>query len=886
EPGIGKTAMLEEAATLVENMRVLRARGLESEQSVPFGGLLQLLRPVLALLDRIPRPQADALGAALLLEPRTGANPSRFAVGAATLSLLSRAAEDGPIAVLVDDAHVLDQPSAEALVFAARRLLTDAVAIIATVRPSEPGTSPWTALPSFDLRGLTLSAARELLAKTATGQSTAHQLTGEQLAGLHQATAGNPLALLELGEQLDRIATLPPGSPFVVSTELTRRFIGQVADLTAGARSTLLVAAADSHSLAVIHQACLRLGLPGARLTEAVDAGLVTVSGDRLEFRHPLVRSAVYGSADAGTRRTVHRALAAVLPEDESDRLAWHISEGAVTPDEPAAATLDSVARRASARGAFAIAARAHERAAELTIPSQLLAQRLASAGRAAWLAGAGEHAVLLLARALDNASTPQLRTTIQELRGAVETRSGRLDEARSTLSQAAAEAEAIDPDMAVRLLSDAIHVSFYLAEPATALNAAETIESLLGVTVDPRSRFHGTMACGMARILGGAGEAGVEQLRRAVALTPDADTFEEDQLHLPHQLLGPLWLREAGASRKLLDGAIDRLRDQTALGVLPYLLMHIARDDATTDRWDDAEAGYLEAIRLATETRHSTDQAASMAGLGWLWARRGRVQEFREMVPAALELCRTTQVHIGTAWLMFAQGDLEAGLENPAAAARHYEALEARLRDAGLSDPDLSPAPELTEAYLHLGRTEDAHRVAAGFEAKAVAKGQPWALARAERSLGLCAPDASGEAHFRSALELHRQTPDSYETARTELALGARLRRGRRRVDARPHLRSALATFQDLGAAPWAHKAVQELDATGETVHHRAVDALDQLTPQERQISRLLAQGRTTRETAAALFISPKTVEYHLRHVYVKLGVRSREALAEAFAR
>ena len=268
EPGIGKTALLEDAETLVGNMRVLRAEGVPSEQSVPFAGLLQLLRPVLPMLDYIPAPQSRALSSALLLAPGSGNEPSRFAVGAATLSLLCRAAEDQPLAVLVDDAHLLDSPSAEALVFAARRVVSDAVAMIFAVRSGAPGAAVWRSLTTLTITGLDLEAARELVTR-----APGSVVRREQIERLHAATAGNPLALLELGERVDRLGALPPEASLAVSEELTRSFIGRAEDLSAGGRAALVVAAADSASLATVLKACAALGFAEPRLTEAEDAG-------------------------------------------------------------------------------------------------------------------------------------------------------------------------------------------------------------------------------------------------------------------------------------------------------------------------------------------------------------------------------------------------------------------------------------------------------------------------------------------------------------------------------------------------------------------------------------------------------------------------------------
>lgn len=878
EAGIGKTRLLEEAAALAASMRVLRARGLEPEQPVPFGGLLQVLRPVLGLLDHIPVPQARALASALLLDGGEEVLGNRFAVGAATLSLLSRAAEDLPTAVLVDDAHLLDQPSAEALLFAARRLISDPVAVLVTTRPGEPGSALWASLPQLTLTGLDLPATQELL--SLRGQS----VTTEDAARAHRVTAGNPLALLEVGTEVDRLAVRPVDLPVTIPEQLTRFFLARVGTLTGDARTALLVAAADSASLTEIDDACRWLGLEGAHLAEAVEAGLVSIDGDRVQFRHPLVRSAVYGAADATTRRSVHRAFAHVVPQHETDRLAWHLSESAVAPDETTAATLAAVGRQAASRGAFGIAADAHERASELAANRAWQVEELALAGEAAWLAGRTDRSRDLLDRALRRRPTPLLRARIEECRGEVETRSGSLDDALATLLRASHDVQDLDPVTAVRLLSDAVHVCFYLADPAAALRASATIEALLMRTDDAHAAFLGSMATGMALVLAGAGDEGIHRLRDAVLMLAEGRyDAAADHLRPRHPVIGTLWLREAGRGRELMGDAVAELREQAALGTLPSLLMHIARDDATTDRWGDAEAGYLESIRLATETGQTTDLAVSSAGLAWLYARQGREQDCRLHADEVAEVCESRHIRLGTAWLEFALGDLESGMGNPDGAVRHYERLTALLEARGLMDPDQSPAPELAEAYLQVARRQDAAHVVEAFGPKAEQKGQPWSLARLERATGLCCPDREFEPHFRTALELHARTPDRYETARTELAYGARLRRLRRRVDARPHLRSALTAFESLGATPWADAAARELEATGESVHRRESSPLEELTPQERQISRLLVEGRTTRETAAALFISPKTVEYHLRHVYLKLGIRSRQALAEA---
>jgi DNA-binding CsgD family transcriptional regulator len=387
-----------------------------------------------------------------------------------------------------------------------------------------------------------------------------------------------------------------------------------------------------------------------------------------------------------------------------------------------------------------------------------------------------------------------------------------------------------------------------------------------------------------MALIADGHGEAGAAATRAAVEILEQSDELRDDPRLLVWAAIGPMWLRETDAGRGPIDRAFDEARARGAVGVLPFLLHHLARDQATTDKWAAAEASYDEAIRLGRETGQRVEVAAALAGLAWLEARQGREGPCREHAAEAATLCRELGVGLYGIWVIQALGDLELGLGRPLVAIGHHEAQAQALRRQRIADVDLSPAPELVDAYLRAGRQHDAVAVASDFVAQAEAKGQPWARARAARCRGLLAPPGELESHFEEAIELHERTPDGFETARTRLAYGARLRRTRKRVRAREQLRAALEIFERLGARPWADQAAAELAATGETARRRDASTLDELTPQELQIARLLADGKTTREAAAAVFVSPKTVEYHLRHIYAKLLIHSREQLVAAF--
>jgi predicted ATPase len=460
EAGIGKTALLDAAVASADGMQVLRATGIEAEREVPFGGLLQLLRPALHLIDAIPAPQAEALSAALAL--RVGTAADRFAVGAGTLSLICKAAERRPVALLVDDAHLLDRPSAEALAFAARRLLADPVAFLATVRSREHCALTEAGLPEVQVGALDLASAAELVAQRWDGAVPA-----ELLDRLHRATGGNPLALLELSADLESLVRLPPDAPVPVPRTVADAVARETARLDGAARTALLVAAASGGDLPLVLRAIGLLGIEPAALERAERERLLTISDDRVVFRHPLVRSSVYRAAGPDERRAVHRALFTALPEPEVDRRAWHLAEAVSGPDEEAADLLESAAVLARSRSADAVAATAFCRAATLSVGDAGAVRRLVSAGESAWLAGQVRRSRTLLAEALRRASAPEQRVRAQEVLGAIAARSGSLVEARDLLSAAASEAEAIDPDLAVTLLADAVHASAIRRGPA-----------------------------------------------------------------------------------------------------------------------------------------------------------------------------------------------------------------------------------------------------------------------------------------------------------------------------------------------------------------------------------------------------------------------------------
>ncbi|NUU18555.1 AAA family ATPase [Cellulomonas humilata] len=867
EAGIGKSALLEDAAAAVTEagMRVLRAAGIDAEREVPFGGLLQLLRPVLDHLDAIPAPQAEALGSALALVP--GSAGERFAVGAAVLSLLSRVADDGPVAVIVDDAHLLDPPSAQALCFAARRLTADPVVVLLAARDETPSVVSSAGLPTLVLGGLTDADAAELAG------SLGRRLPDEARARLLSSTGGNPLALLELTDE--GFDALPPGAPVPVPASLARTFARRADALSEGARTALLVAAAAGGDLAAITDACALLGVSVGDLDEAAREQLLTVDAHRVTFRHDLVRSGVYAEAAPGARRAVHAALAQAVPADDVDRRAWHLGEATASPDASVAAVLDEAATRARGRGAWAVAAAGFDRAAGLSPDPADRAQRLVSAAESAWRAGLPDAALDQLARASELPRSPALRTRAATLDGTIAARTGSVERARDVFVTAGTRAD-VDPDTAVAMLAEGILACMFAGDVATAEAATARIAALEPRTA--RARWVGSMATAVADIL--AGHGGPDLLRAAMA---EVDQYLDDPQLAPWLVILPLYLRESTVGRDVIPTVVPHSRRRSDIGGLPILLFYVARDQATTDRWDDAVAGYTEGIQLAREAGQATDLTACLAGLSWLEARRGDADACLAHAEEALAIAGEHHLGFHQTWAMTALAERELNLGRTDAALERFRELDVVLADLGLVDVDISPAAEMVEVLVRQGKTDEAGALAASLTERAEVKGQPWSLARAARAAGLTCPDTDVDVCFSVALAYHQHTPDAFETARTELAYGSRLRRMKRRVDSRPHLRSALATFERLGAVPWADQAAAELRATGETAQRRSATGLDHLTPQELQVASMLAAGRTTREAAAALFLSPKTIEYHLRNVYLKLGIRSRAELAGA---
>ena len=880
EPGIGKTALLEHAVAEAGPMKVLAARGVEFEADVPFAGLHQLLTPALGLMDRLPPIHASALRSSLGLGERIEAD--RLIVGAGVLELISAYAERDPLLITVDDVQWMDRASTEAIAFAARRLIADPVCILVAVRSEEDSPFRTSGMTELNLGGLDRDSATELIRRTSSAE-----FTREHIDRMVDATGGNPLALLELAPVGPQHSSAPLSElPIVTSVE--RSYLRRADGLTDGTRRILqLMSASGVADLAVVRRAAGVLEIAAEDIERAEGTeGLVRVVADRVEFVHPLARAAIYHSASAAQRRAAHRALAAVMTDPDSiDRRAWHLAAAADGYDGDAAQALEAAALRARESSGYDAAAAALEESARLTEDPELRGRRTYRAADNAWLAGQAGRAVELLAAARKLSTSIAVLVDIDNLDGHIAMRRGAVMEGYRKMVAAADAIEPTDRLQAIRILADATVSTYGAGFPAEMLGGARKALEMLKPGDPPEQAVFARVAYGTLAIMAGHGSDGPKRLHESVALFRAVPSDSVDPLVLMCAGLAGLFLREAEVGRELLDRALNQAREHAPTAALPSVLFMLGRDAAATDRWPLARAQYEEGSRVARETMQLTWLAGMVSGLAWLDALEGREEECRAHAAEGLELSERYSMSLFKAWSHIALGQLELGLGRPEDALAHFKECSEFLHSVSIDDPDLSPAPDIVDALVRLGRLEEARAVSDAYRKSAEAKGQPFALARAARARALLATDAAYARDYESALGHHEGTPDVFERARTQLYFGERLRRARRRVDARRHLREALKAFDLLGAAPWSERALAELQASGETARVRDDRYRQQLTPQEFQVALTLAEGATTREAAARLYLSPKTVEYHLRHVYDKLEIRTRDELASAIA-
>jgi DNA-binding CsgD family transcriptional regulator len=872
EPGVGKSTLLADAVERAGNMEVLRADGFESESELAFAGLHQVLRPLLEHVHEIPAPQAAALRGALGLAP--GTEPDRFLISVAVLSLLAAAAETRPLLCLVDDAHWLDQPSAESLTFVARRLEAEPIALIIAARSGEGRTFDAPGLPELCLTGLSSDAADALLS-----ERTQVTLSPEVRDRLVERTGGNPLALLELPQLLteDQLAGRSPlADPLPLGDTLEAAFLARARDLAVESQVLLLVAAADdTGDPGVVLRAARELGIEPAAFRAAERAGLVSFGERAVEFRHPLVRSAIYHGASLPERQDAHELLAHILEGEEyADRRAWHRAAATAEPDADIAEELERSADRARRRSGYAAAAAAFERAAALTPDDDMRARRLLAAADAAWQAGRPHGAAALLEDARALTSHALLNADIDHLRGAIEFQRGKASQAHAILLAGAAEVATVDPRKAVKMLVSAGEAAGFAGDFKNEIEAARRAEELSAWSEG--GTFESAWTVGIGSVLAGDQAKGMPLLRDAVA----AAEGSEDARRLLSAGEAAIYLGDVPAARTLCDRAVRAARAAGAVGGLPFALQLLAAFEVIDGWLAAAAANASEGLRLAQETGQENSAAHHLAVLARVDALRGREDDCRRHAGEAFELAETHGLLFQAATASWALGELDLGLGRTAEALSRFATLADLTPGTGHPIIALYTAPDLVEAAVRADRADAAHTALEMFEQWADQTGSPWALALLERCRGLLASGNAADSHFEKAVEHHSTVGRSVEAARTELIYGEFLRRARQRKAAREHLRAALDLFEQVGAQPWAERARAELRASGESARRRDPSTIDELTRQELQIARFVAQGLTNRQVAEQLFLSPRTIDFHLRNVFRKLGIASRNEL------
>ena len=867
EPGVGKTALLESAIASLSGFRVVRTAGVESEMELAFAALQQLCAPLLDRLDRLPAPQRDALGVAVGLS--AGSPPDRFLVGLAMLSLLSEAAEEQPLLCVVDDAQWLDRASAQAFSFVARRLLAESVALMFATR--NPGDE-LEGLPKLVVEGLSSSDARALL-----GSALGVPLDERVRERLVAETRGNPLALLELPRSLTP-AELAGGFGLAHAPDLSGRiedsFRRRLAGLAAETQQLLLVAAAEPVGDPVLlWRAAERLGI-GAEA--AVDTDGLLAIGTCVMFRHTLVRSAVYRAASPEERQAVHRALAeatdAVL---DPDRRAWHLAQATSGFDEDVATELERSAGRAQARGGLAAAAAFLERSVALTREPSRRAERALAAARAKHQAGAPDAALGLLT-AVEEGPLSELQVArMNLLRAEIAFTVNRGSDAPLLLLKAARRLEPLDVRVARETYLEALSAAQFagrLARGGGVLEAAQAARAAPPAPQPPRASD--LLLDGLAMLLTAGYDAGAPMLKRALEVFRSEDISGDEALRW-------IWLACRSAIDVWDDDTWDALsirmveltREAGALAALPLALtlrmgLHLYAGEMGAVASLSAE---VEAVAEAT--------GAQLAPYGplLLAAWRGREAEASEVIKAAIGEVVPRGEALGLIAAQWATAVLYNGL------GRHQEALAAaeqaseRAEDLGFSNWSLV---ELVEAAARTGESDAAADALQRLAQTTRACTTDWAIGLEARSRALMSDGEGAETLYRQAIEALERTRVRVELARAYLLYGEWLRRERRQLDAREQLRHAYALFTEFGMEAFAERARIELEASGEHARKRTVETRDDLTPQEAQISRLAAEGATNQEIAAQLFISPSTVDYHLRKAFRKLGVKSRHQL------
>jgi DNA-binding CsgD family transcriptional regulator len=873
EAGLGKSALLDYALGRSAGMRILQTAGVEPEIELPFAALHRLLRPVIPYIDRIPDVQAAALRSALAIAP--GEAENRFVIAMAVLSLLAELADDGPLLCLIDDAHWLDRSSADTLAFAARRLEAEGIVMLFAAREGEERSFPGSGLPELRVKELDAAEAEGLLV-----ERFGSTLTPEIRRSILESAQGNPLALLEIPEELttaQRAGRAPLPQPMPLGHDLEQVFLKRVHRLPAPVQMLLLVAAAEGSGEAdVILSTGSRLRISPEALVDAEASGLIRTEGDAIVFRHPILRTVIYQSASLPRRQMVHRELAEILDgEANADRRAWHRAALVLHPDDEIADELERTAERARRRSGHSAACGALSRAAQLTSSDHLRARRLARAARAAWDAGRPAEAAALL-EAAGTESDPYTYAELRHVQGQIELRCGVPLEGANVLMEGAEHVARTDPHKALEMLFDAALCANYAGDVGMLLEAGRRVSMLPFKRSEPEAPL-------------------VDLLTGMVALLESKDSYDAAKLQQALDRMAdatePRWLFWAGAAASSIgdeaqEDALGRraetvARRTMAVGTLAMVLERMAWRDMSQGRFASMSLHSEEGLQLSIQTGMTNSACFHRAMLAWFAALRGEEEACNSLAEQASETAMTQGLASHNSIALWAVGLLNLGLGQWESAATRLEELSSAGPGTGHPYIVLRALPDLVEAAVNADRPELAESAATRLSDHARDGAPDWEKALAARCQALIThhPHAK-EKLLSEALVFHQGDGRPFGRARTQLLLGEHLRRERRRAEARSHLRNAIEIFDRLGAFPWEKRARAELRATGERARTREPSTLTQLTPQQIQIVRLVAEGASNKEVAAQLFLSPRTIDYHLRNVFVKLGISSRAEL------
>ena len=882
DPGIGKSSLLADARQSA-GRTVLCTVGLQGESGIAYVNLADLFRHHFDALDRIPDRQAAALASIFALGPSSPAD--RFTVSAATMSLLAAIAEDGPVLVTVDDAQWLDSASFDALLFVAHRLEAEGVLLAFGVRAGHEAANRLCRFRSIHLEGLDAASARALLA-----ESGSDLLSEPSLIRLVEESGGNPLALLTLPTLMDAddLALWALGDdPLPIGSVLQDAFTDSIHGLPDSTRRALLMLAVIGSDAA--HQLRPTLEVEGLRLADldfAEDAGLIGYHHARPEFNHPLMRAAVYQSVTSRERRSAHRRAAELLEQagpSMLERRGWHLVAGGTAADDTIADTFVVAAEHELAAANFTVAGKLFERSAQLTPESRTAMRRMLQAANALRLAGAIDECHTLLQDAAGMDPDPTLTAAVGHALCRLDVWRGAMLVGRDGLLEIARKADAAGASQTADVLSDAALASTVIGDLST---ARATVDRALEVAAGDVPPLQVAAIAAMVNALSGKTDRARRLLTNRSAEIDAVDPLGVDFFYQLTLALSITYqsLEELDRAAELLERAIDGARDRSAVGVLPFRLGSLARIEFWRGRWSRSRALVHEALRLASDTGWVSERPSSLSTLARLEAVAGQWDDARAHAREAIAASTAAGAHTYRCLGLGALGMVELSAGRPSQAIEHFAQIADFAHREGIGNsPVLWWSSDLIECLVLDGRSDDAFHELETLDEEVARSGLPTLAAVAERCRALLRPDAFSD-HMARALQLHAVADTPFETARTELHVGQFLRRRGQPRQARRLLSSALAVFDRLGAIAWADRARHELEASG--VRVREPDAgLTTLSPQELQVALAVATGLSNREVAAQLFLSTKTIEFHLHNTYSKLGIARRGQLAALVA-